>query len=267
MRRPPSPCVWCHRSRPSGSPSRSAASHHGDVARASFYRSTGLGALGPRRGSVSRSARIALWGRCAAGCLYAANRQSAGPHTGDQQLARFALCLAIAVPVFLDHRDPGGERLPRPWGAVKRNVRRRRPPNCRCLPARRSAAPARSRRRASSDRDCCARRRGLRRCARCCPAARRACAGCSRAAKRSRASWQRQHRPVRAGQFAGADDAVEERQVLDRDGVAGHHDQQALDHVAQLADVARPAVAAQRGQRARVPRLRSPAITRARARP
>ena len=78
---------------------------------------------------------------------------------------------------------------------------------------------------------------------------------------------QRQHRPVRAGQLAGADDAVEERQVLDRDGVARHHDQQALDHVAQLAHVARPAVAAQRRQRARIARLRRAGRTRATARP
>ena len=37
--------------------------------------------------------------------------------------------------------------------------------------------------------------------------------------------------------------AVEERQVGGADGVTGHHDHQALDHVAKLAHVSRPAIA------------------------
>ena len=54
--------------------------------------------------------------------------------------------------------------------------------------------------------------------------------------------------------------AVEETQVRGRDRLAGHHDHQALDDVAQLADVARPAIALKAGRRARIEPLRPTAV-------
>ena len=65
----------------------------------------------------------------------------------------------------------------------------------------------------------------------------------------------------RLGDGAGASDGrVEKRQVGRRDQFAGHHDHQPLDHVAQFADVARPAVGAQHPDRFGRESFRPPAV-------
>ena len=71
---------------------------------------------------------------------------------------------------------------------------------------------------------------------------------------------QRQRRRAGRPPAAAIGAAVEERQVGERDRVARHHDHQPLDHVAQLAHVAGPAVAAQAGRGAGVEPLRPPAV-------
>ena len=60
---------------------------------------------------------------------------------------------------------------------------------------------------------------------------------------------------------------LEERQVDAGDRIARHHDHQPLDDVAQLADVARPRVALEHGDRAGIERLQPAVRTRARTRP
>ena len=118
------------------------------------------------------------------------------------------------------------------------------------------AAPGRCRSRASCDTGCCARRRARRRCARCSRGWRPARAGCSRA-RTDRAPRAAAADVASAASGASVAGPFEEGQVRQRDHLARHHDHQPLDHVAQLAHVAGPAVAAQAGRRAAVEVLRA----------
>ena len=105
----------------------------------------------------------------------------------------------------------------------------------------------------------CARRPALRRCATCCPAAPPASAGCSPSRTDRALRTAARTGPCGAGSVRHAV-AAEEAEVLRGDGVAADHDHQPLDHVAQLAHVARPAVLLQpRRGLGRQP-LRPPAV-------